>query len=75
MQELVIKAEITRYRLERWLTPEGKLVVGERPAGAAAGHFGPRLRSFVLYQYYHAQVTEPLLPEQLHEWGVRLSSG
>jgi hypothetical protein len=75
VQELVIKAQTTRYRLERWLTPEGKLVVGELPAEAAPGHFGPTLRSFVLYQYYHAQVTEPLLLEQLHEWGVRISSG
>ena len=75
VQELVIKTVVTRYRLERWLTPDGKLVVGERPAEAAAGHFGPTLRSFVLYQYYHAQVTEPLLLEELREWGVRISSG
>ncbi len=75
VQELVIKAVTTRYRVERWLTPEGKLVVGERPAEAEAGHFGPTLRSFVLYQYYHAHVTEPLLLEELHEWNVRISSG
>jgi len=31
--------------------------------------------SFVLYQYYHAQVTEPLILEELREWGVRISSG
>lgn len=30
---------------------------------------------FVLYQYYHAQVTEPLILQQLHEWGVNISSG
>ena len=75
VQELVIRTETTRYRLERWLTPEGKLVVGELPVEGSAGHFGPTLRSFVLYQYYHAQVTEPLLLEELREWGVRISSG
>jgi Transposase IS66 family len=75
VQELLIKTETTRYRLERWLTPKGKLVVSERPAEAAAGHFGPTLRSFVLYQYHHAHVTEPKLLEQLREWGVRISSG
>lgn len=75
VQELVIKAETTRYRMARWLTPEGKLVVGELPAEAVTGHFGPTLRSFILYQYYQAQVTEPLLLEQLGEWGVRISSG
>jgi hypothetical protein len=39
------------------------------------GHFGPTLQSFLLYQYYHALVTEPLLLEQLHEFGVTISSG
>jgi hypothetical protein len=33
------------------------------------------LTSFALYQCYHAQVTEPLILEALHEWGVRISSG
>ena len=75
VQELVLKAETTRYRVEKWLTPEGKVVTGELPAEAADGHVGPTLRSFVLYQYYHAQVTEPLILEQLREWGVALSSG
>jgi len=75
VQELVIRAESTRYRVERWLTPEGILVTGALPSELAGAHFGPTLRSFVLYQYYHAQVTEPLLLEQLHEWGLRISSG
>jgi len=75
VQELVIKARTTQYRVEKWLTPEGTLVTGELPAEAAEGHLGPTLRSFVLYQYYHAQVTEPLILEQLREWGVDISSG
>lgn len=75
VQELVIKTETTRYRLERWLTPDGKLLVAELPETGVPGHFGPTLQSFVLYQYYHAQVTEPLLLEELHEWGARISSG
>jgi hypothetical protein len=75
VQELVVKAQTTLYRVEKWLTPEGKMVTGELPVEAAVGHFGPTLRSFVLYQYYHAQVTEPLIVEQLREWGVEISSG
>jgi hypothetical protein len=61
--------------MEKWLTPEGKLLVGELPPEAAGGHFGATLRAFVLYQYHHAQVTEPLILEQLREWGVSISSG
>ncbi len=38
-------------------------------------HFGPTLQSFILYQYYHALVTEPLLHEQLREYGVQILTG
>jgi hypothetical protein len=77
VQELVIKSETTRYRVERWRTPAGTILTGQVPVAYEinGGHFGATLQSFILYQYYHAQVTEPLLLEQLHEFGVRMSSG
>jgi hypothetical protein len=75
VQELVIKAETTQYRVEKWLTPAGKMITGELPADVGDGHFGATLRSFILYQYYHSQVTEPLILEQLREWGVMMSAG
>jgi hypothetical protein len=75
VQELVIKSQTTRYRVEKWLTPNGELITGSLPVEVTGGHFGPILRSFVLYQYYHAQVTEPLILEELREWGIDISSG
>jgi Transposase IS66 family len=75
VQELIIKTQTTRYRVEKWVSPDGKLITGTLPVECAEGHFGPTLRSFVLYQYYHAQVTEPLILEQLREWGMKISSG
>lgn len=75
VQELVIQREIILYRLEKWLTPTGDMVTAELPGAVQGSHFGPRLRSLVLYQYHHAQVTEPLLLEQLREWDVSVSSG
>jgi hypothetical protein len=79
VQELVIQTQTTLYRVEKWSTPDGDLVRGSLPAVLAVqglgAHFGPTLRCFVLYQYYHAQVTEPLILEQLHEWGMKMSSG
>lgn len=50
-------------------------IIVELAAEAARGHFGATLQSFILYQYYHAQVTEPLILEELREWGVQMSSG
>lgn len=75
VQELVIKTETILYKAEKWMTPGGKLIIAKVPSTAAHSHFGPVLRSFILYQYYHALVTEPLILEELHEWGVAISSG
>lgn len=74
VQELVIKPHNTLYRLARWQTPDGQLIKGTLPDGVG-GHFGNMLQSFVLYQHYHAHVTQPLLLEQLHEWGIDISAG
>jgi len=75
IQDLVIEAHNTRYRLARWLTPRGEYLIGELPTHLADHHFGPRLRSYLLYQHHHCQVTQPLLHEQLREWGIDISTG
>jgi len=75
VQEIVIKSVTTLYRKEKWLTPDGVLITAKLPTECEMPHFGPTLCSFVLYQYYHAQVTEPLILEELREWGVQISSG
>lgn len=69
VQELVIRAHNTRYRLERWQTPDGDALIGQLPASVQGQHFGPVLRGYILYQHHHAHVTQPLLLEQLREWG------
>ena len=38
-------------------------------------HFGPTLIRFILYQYYHCHVTQPVLLEQLNEFGIDMSTG
>ena len=60
------------YELERWQTPEGKVITAKPPT---SGHFDYNLISYVLYQHHHSRVTQPLLLEQLREWGVHISSG
>src|ERR1700687_1530099 len=71
IQDLLIRAHNTRYRLARWLTPRGEYVTGELPAHLAEHHFGVTLRSYLLYQHHHCQVTQALL----REWGIDISSG
>jgi transposase IS66 family protein len=75
VQDLKIEPHNIRYRLEVWQTPEGQWLCGELPKSLHGSHFGPGLRTFVLYQYHHCHVTQPLLHEQLREWGIDLSVG
>jgi len=65
----------TNYKLERWRLPNGEYCVGKLPEYLQGKHFGPTLRSFVLYQYHHLCATQPLLLDQLRELGVDISSG
>jgi len=75
VQDLRIQPHTIRYRLEVWQTPDGERLVGELPASLEGGHFGPELRRYVLYQHHHCHVTQPLLHEQLREWGIDISAG
>ena len=75
VQDIRIEAHNIRYRMERWESPDGERLVGKLPPEVGGDHFGPTLRSFILYQHHHAHVTQPLLLEQLREWGIDISAG
>src|SRR3954466_6933762 len=65
VQELEIRPRVRSYR--RWLTPDGRTVMAQLPAGIS-GHFGPNLRRFVLAQYHQGQVKVPRLVAQLRDF-------
>ncbi len=75
VQDIRIELHNTRFRLERWETPSGERLIGKLPAELSKRHYGPTLIAYILHQHHHAQVTQPLLLEQLREWGVELSAG
>ena len=75
VQDIKIEAHNTKYRLECWQTPTGEMLVGVLPEALEKQHFGPELRTYIIYQHHHCQVTQPLLWEQLQEWGVDISVG
>jgi hypothetical protein len=76
VQDLVLRPRVTRYRRQRWLTPDGQGLVAPLPADVRPGcHFGPDLICFILHQYHHQHVTQPLLLEQLHQLGIDISAG
>jgi hypothetical protein len=72
VQDLVLRAQVIRYRRERWVTPDGQMVVAPLPSGIA-GHFGPELRRFILLQHHQGQVTVERLTAQLGALGMSIS--
>ena len=72
VHDVVLRAEVVRYRRERWITPDGTTVLAALPPGVV-GHFGPELRRFVLAQHHQGQVTVPRLVAQLRGIGVSIS--
>jgi hypothetical protein len=76
VQGLLIKPHNVQHLLERWKTPTGEYLSGKLPFEVLQhGHFSPSLKSYLLYQYHHCHVTQPLLLEQMHEWGIDISAG
>jgi len=75
VQDLNIESHTIRYRLQHWVTPQNKPITARLPDELNNQHFGPQLISYILYQHHHCQTTQPLLLEQLREWGIHISSG
>ncbi len=74
-QELQIRAVNTCYELESWRTPNGTYHYAKLPDHLQGTDFGSTLKSYIIYQYHHCHVTQPLLLEQLWEFGISISSG
>jgi len=74
VQGIIIKPHNILYHLQRWKRPDGSYIEGELPA-YVQGHFDPSLISYIQYQYFQCHVTQPLLLEQLREFGIDISSG
>ena len=72
VQDLVLRAQVIRYRRERWITPAGQTILAALPSGIS-GHFGAELRRFVLLQHYQGQVTVERLTTQLRAIGFSIS--
>ena len=75
VQDIQIMPHNTRYEIEEWVDADGKAIAVTFPALTQHPHFGVELIAYILYQHHHCQVTQPLLLEQLKEWGVHISAG
>ena len=71
-RDLVIVAEVVRYKRERWVTPEGQTIIAPLPAGIAGG-YGPGVRRFCLALHTQGQVTTERLTDLLNGIGLSIS--
>ena len=74
VQEIILGSKVVKYRLERWKLANGEYVVAKLPEEISGYHFGPKLRSYIIYQN-NIGVTEAQILEQLKAWGIKISSG
>lgn len=75
VQDLRIECETIRFRKEKFYSPScGQTFLAPLPPGYH-GQFGPDLHSFVLSQYFGANVSEPQLARLLGYFGIAISRG
>jgi hypothetical protein len=72
VQDLMLKAETTLYRRERWETPEGKRLIA-RLDGGIVGGCGPHLIRLVLMLHFQGQMTCERIVALLTGLGLEIS--
>ena len=72
VQDLSLSPQVTRYRRERWETPEGKTIIAKLDPGIVGG-YGPNLHRLVLALHFSGQVTCERIVALLNGMGVIIS--
>ena len=72
VQDLMLKAETTRYRRERRETPDGERLIAPLPAGIVGG-CGPHLHRLVLMLHFQGQMTCERIVALLTGLGLAIS--
>jgi Transposase IS66 family len=72
VQDLSLSPQVTRYRRERWETPEGETIIAELDPGIVGG-YGPNLHRLVLALHFSGQVTCERIVALLNGMGVMIS--
>lgn len=76
VQELTIERCNIRFLLGEYILPDGSIVRAQLPSEYQhTGHYGPVLVSYILAEHYQNRVPQPLIREQLMDWGIDISTG
>ena len=74
VQDLTLQSNITRYHREDWLLPGGKRILAPLPEGIC-GHYGAKLREYIVNLNYGLNVPQHLILENLEEFDIQISEG
>ncbi|HZC37806.1 MAG TPA: transposase [Sphingomicrobium sp.] len=72
VQDLVLNPLVTRYRRERWETPDGETVTAPLDLGIVGG-YGPHLQRLILMLHFQGQMTCDRILTLLNGAGVVIS--
>jgi len=72
VQDLSLHPQVTRYRRERWETPDGRKIVADLDP-SIVGSYGPNLQRLVLALHFSGQVTCERIVALLNGMGVVIS--
>jgi hypothetical protein len=72
VQDLNLSPQVTWYRRERWMTPEGETIIAALDPEIVGG-YGPNLHRFVLALHFSGQVTCERIVALLNGMGVMIS--
>jgi hypothetical protein len=72
VQDVVLNPSVTRYRRERWETPDGETLVAPLDPGIIGG-YGPHLHRLVLMLYFQGHMTCEKILALLKGMGVVIS--
>lgn len=75
VQDISIKTNNIEYKLERYYSPsEGKTYEAVLP-DHIEGEFGPELKSWVLFWYFHSRMSEEKIYQMLTDTEISISEG
>jgi len=75
VQEITIQTKVIRFECARWMFADGTTITEELPKGYKGYHFGPELRSQIIYQSHHNRVPQEKIRQELNDKGVLISEG
>jgi len=74
IQEIVLGAKETTYKLEVWETPSGEVIRARLPKELESGHYGPTLKALSVNLYAQG-MTQPAIHEFLRGLDIEISTG